>query len=76
MDTDEDFLFRMNVALGQRQVDLVRGQVGVGVQGEFAVRRLNVIGEGAFNQSLVMTAEVDQVGDGAYLQTVFLGEDD
>jgi hypothetical protein len=37
MHAHQRFLFRMNLALGQRQMDFVRGQVGIGVQGEFAV---------------------------------------
>ena len=39
VDANEGFLVRVNVTFGQRQMNLVRSQVGVGVQGEFAVCR-------------------------------------
>ena len=76
MNPYQGFAFRRNVALGQRQMDFVGGAVGIGVQREFAVGCPYRLGDAAFNQRLVLAAELDQIGNRADFQAVFVGEAD
>ena len=74
MHAHQRFAVRANLALDQCQMHVVGRTIGVGVQGEFTVRRVNCLRQRALDQRLVTAAVVDQVGDGADLDAVFLRE--
>ncbi len=76
MHAHQRFAVRTNLALDQRQMHVIRSAVGVSVQGEFAMHRLDRLRQGALDQRLVAAAVVNQIGDGADLDVVRAGEFD
>jgi len=70
MHPNQRFFLRLNITLYQRQLGLRCGFVSIGKQIEFAVCRLHLALRNASTSVFVMHAVFDQIGDGAYLQTV------
>ena len=74
MDAHQCFFGRIERALDQRQMHFVRGLVGISVQGEGTVARGQRARTGAPDQSFMLTAVMDEIGDGANLKAVVGGE--
>ena len=75
MDAHQDFPAGRGLALDEREMRFLADPVAVGVEAQASAHRVDITLGGAGHERFGAAAVMDEIGDGADLQAVLLGED-